>query len=68
MERYESPTIEVAGGVGNHIEPQTVALVLVLAVGLALVFYLAAVTYTTTVETAVVIHLAAFVKTIGPVN
>lgn len=42
MERYESPTIEQVGGVGNHVEPQTVVPIVYLAAFLVLALYIAA--------------------------
>lgn len=42
MQNYESPTIEVAGGLANHIEPQTVVPTAILAVFLLAALYVAA--------------------------
>jgi len=36
MKNYESPTIEQAGGPGNEIEPQTVALTVFLWAGVVI--------------------------------
>jgi len=66
MKNYESPTIEQAGGRGNEIEPQTVALVLVLFVGMALAVYLVTAEFTTAattvvfIETSVVFHMIGY--------
>ncbi|BAL80258.1 hypothetical protein [Caldisericum exile] len=67
MKNYESPTIESAGGTGNEIEPQTVALVLVIAVGIALALYLATAEFTTVATTIVTIETAVFVHLVGAV-
>ncbi len=52
MEKYESPTIEQVGGVGNHVEPQTI-IPYVFNIALAviqIVFAAFAIVYTVTVE------------------
>ena len=66
MGNCESPTIELAGRIGNKIEPQTFALVLALLVGVVLAAYLAIAEFTTAattivvVETSVAFHMTAY--------
>ena len=60
MKNYESPTIELAGGSGNTLEPQTVLLILL--VGIVLAAYIAAGVFTTAAETIVAVHLFVFVR------
>ncbi|MBC7195113.1 MAG: hypothetical protein H5U37_05600 [Caldisericia bacterium] len=52
MERYESPTIEQVGGVGNHVEPQiNIPYVFDIALAVVQILFAAfAIVYTVTIR------------------